>query len=66
MIKTTSLVVLIGVVEILKTSQQIIEINRYKVPDVSFWIYGFVFMLYFLVRWPISLLAKCLELKFKN
>jgi len=66
MIKTTSLVVLIGLVEVLKTSQQIIEANRYKTPDAAFWIYGFVFMLYFLICWPISLIAKRLELKFKN
>ncbi|MDR0690536.1 MAG: amino acid ABC transporter permease, partial [Streptococcaceae bacterium] len=46
MIKTTSLVVLIGVVEVLKTFQQIIEANRYKTPDAAFWMYGFVFMLY--------------------
>jgi polar amino acid transport system permease protein len=66
MIKTTSLVVLIGVVEVLKTSQQIIEASRYKAPDAAFWMYGFVFMLYFLVCWPISLVARRLELKFKN
>lgn len=66
MIKTTSLVVLIGVVEVLKTFQQIIEANRYKTPDAAFWMYGFVFMLYFFVCWPISLIAKRLELKFKN
>ncbi|MDR1012776.1 MAG: amino acid ABC transporter permease [Lactobacillales bacterium] len=66
MIKTTSLVVLIGVVEILKTSQQIIEANRYTAPDAALWLYGFVFMLYFLVCWSISLIAKRLEFKFKN
>ncbi|MDO4321517.1 MAG: amino acid ABC transporter permease [Lachnospiraceae bacterium] len=66
MIKTTSLIVLIGVVEVLKTGQQIIEANRYTVPDSALWIYGTIFFLYFLVCWPISLLASRLEKKWKN
>lgn len=66
MIKTTSLVVLIGVVEVLKTAQQIIEGNRYTVPDSALWIYGAVFFLYFFACWPISLLAGRLEKKWKN
>ena len=61
MIKTTSLIVLIGVVEVMKVAQQIIEANRYTVPDSALWIYGAVFFLYFIVCWPISLLAKRLE-----
>lgn len=43
MIKTTSLIVLIGVVEVLKVAQQIIEANRYTVPDSALWIYGTIF-----------------------
>lgn len=66
MIKTTSLIVLIGVVEVLKVAQQIIEANRYTVPDSALWIYGTVFFLYFIVCWPISLLACRLEKKWKN
>lgn len=66
MIKTTSLVVLIGVVEVLKVAQQIIEANRYTVPDSALWIYGTIFFLYFIVCWPISLLAGRLERKWKN
>lgn len=66
MIKTTSLIVLIGVVEVLKVAQQIIEANRYTVPDSALWIYGTVFFLYFIVCWPISLLAGRLEKKWKN
>lgn len=61
MIKTTSLVVLIGVVEVMKVAQQIIEANRYTVPDAALWIYGAIFFLYFFVCWPISLLAARLE-----
>lgn len=65
MIKTTSLVALIGVVEVLKVAQQIIEANRYTVPDASLWIYGAIFFLYFFTCWPISLAAKHLEKKWK-
>ncbi len=61
MIKTTSLVVLIGMVEVLKVGQQIIDANRFDYPTAALWIYGVVFFLYFLVCWPISLLAKKLE-----
>ena len=61
MIKTTSLIVLIGVVEVLKIAQQIIEANRYTVPDSALWIYGTIFFLYFFTCWPISLLAGKLE-----
>ena len=65
MIKTTSLVALIGVVEVLKVAQQIIEANRYTVPDAALWIYGAIFFLYFFTCWPISLAAKHLEKKWK-
>lgn len=65
MIKTTSLVLMIGVVEVLKVSQQIIEANRMASPNAAFGIYLTVFMLYFLACWPINLLASCLEKKWK-
>ena len=65
MIKTTSLIVLIGVVEVMKTAQQIIEANRYTVPDSALWIYGTVFFLYFLVCWPVSGLAARMEKKWE-
>lgn len=63
MIKTTSLVVLIGVVEVLKVGQQIIEANRYTVPDAVLWIYGAIFFLYFIACYPLSLIARKLEAK---
>lgn len=63
MIKTTSLVMLIGVVEVLKVAQQIIDANRYDAPQAAVWLYGVVFLLYFIVCWPISLLAGRLEKK---
>ncbi|MGO4987702.1 amino acid ABC transporter permease [Gallicola sp. Sow4_E12] len=61
MIKTTSIIVLIGVVEVMKVAQQIIEANRYTAPDAALWIYGAIFFIYFLVCWPISRFAKYLE-----
>ncbi|MBW7572166.1 amino acid ABC transporter permease [Caproiciproducens faecalis] len=66
MIKTTSLVVLIGVVEVLKVGQQIIERSILEVPTASFWIYGFIFLLYFAICYPVSLLSKRLERKWQS
>lgn len=65
MIKTTSLVMMIGVVEVLKVGQQIIEANRTSSPNAAFGVYGTVFLLYFIGCWPISMLSKYLEKKWK-
>ncbi len=65
MIKTTSLVLMIGVVEILKVAQQIIEANRMASPNAAFGIYLVVFLLYFIACWPISLIAKYLEKRWR-
>ncbi len=66
MIKTTSLVVLIGVVEVLKVGQQIIEVSILKAPAASFWVYGLIFVLYFIICYPISLLSKQLERRWQT
>ena len=65
MIKTTSLVMLIGVIEVLKVGQQIIDASRYDAPGAAIWIYAVIFFLYFLICWPISLLARRLEAKWQ-
>ena len=65
MIKTTSLILMIGVVEMLKVAQQIIEANRTASPNAAFGVYLTVFLLYFIACWPISLLAKHLEQKWR-
>lgn len=65
MIKTTSLVVLIGMTEVLKVGKQIIDANRFTHPTAALWIYGVIFLLYFLACWPISLLAKKLEQRWR-
>ena len=66
MIKTTSLVMLIGVVEVLKVGQQIIEANRTSSPNAAFGVYGTVLLLYFIGCWPISMLSKYLEKRWNN
>lgn len=66
MIKTSSLAVLIGMVEVLKVGQQIIENSLLTVPSASLWIYGFIFILYFLICYPLSLLAAYLEKVWEN
>ncbi len=63
MIKTTSLLLMIGVIEVMKVGQQIIEANRMTSPNAVFGIYGTIMLLYFLVCWPISMLASHLEKK---
>lgn len=61
-IKTTPIVALIGVPDLLKVGQQTIETASLTAnPTVPFWIYGFIFLLYFLVCYPISKLSKILE-----
>ena len=66
MVKTTSLIMMIGIVEVLKVGQQIIEANRKSAPNAAFGIYATIFLLYFLVCWPISLLSKYLEKRWEN
>lgn len=61
MIKTTSLVMMIGIVEVLKVAQQIIEANRKVSPNGAFGVFAVVFLLYFLICWPVSRLAAYLE-----
>ena len=60
MIKTTSLILMIGVV---KVAQQIIEANRATSPNAAFGVYLVVFIMYFIVCFSISMVAKHLEKK---
>ena len=61
MIKTTSLVLMIGVVEVIKVAHQIIEANRTASPNAAFGVYLAVFLMYFIACTPISMLARYLE-----
>lgn len=65
MIKTTSLIMMIGIVEVLKVGQQIIEANRKSSPHAAFGVFAVIFLLYFLACWPISCLSKYLEKKWE-
>ncbi|PUA35866.1 amino acid ABC transporter permease [Paenibacillus elgii] len=60
-VKTTSLAVLIGVTEIIKTGQQMIERT-----GESVLIYGTLFLLYFALCYPLSLLSRKLENKLRS
>ncbi len=63
MIKTTALVSLIGVVDLLKVGQQIVETKSLQFPDTSFWVYGLIFFIYFIVCYVLSFLGGVLEKK---
>lgn len=58
MIKTTALVSLIGVTEVLKVGKQIIDANRFECPDAALWVYAAIFMMYFLICFPLSLVSR--------
>ncbi|MEG9481910.1 amino acid ABC transporter permease [Mannheimia sp. HC-2023] len=66
MIKTSSLAALIGVIEVVKVGQQIIENSLLTNPNASFFVYGLIFVLYFLICYPLSLLANKLEHRWEN
>ena len=66
MIKTTSLIALIGVVEVIKTGQQIVEAVRLEFASAALWIYLVILILYFLVCYPLSKWAGYLEEKWKE
>ncbi len=66
MIKTTPLIVMIEVVEATKVARQIIDANRVASPNAAFGLFFVIFVLYFAVCWPISLLASHLEKKWSN
>ncbi len=63
MIKTTSLILMIGVVEVLKVGQQIIEANRMVSPNAAFGVFLVIFILYFVICWSVSMTARYLERK---
>lgn len=63
MIKTTSLCMLIGVVELIRTGSQIIDLYRFQFADGALWVYGAIFLLYFAICFPLSLVQRHLERK---
>ncbi len=61
MIKTTSLVMMIGIVEVLKVGQQIIEANRKSSPQAAFGIFATIFFLYFIAYSAVDTIISLLE-----
>ena len=61
MVKTSSLAMLLGVLEVIKVGQQIIETSLFTDPSAALWIYGVIFMLYFVICYPLSLFSRYLE-----
>lgn len=61
MVKTSSLAMLIGVLEVIKVGQQIIETSLFTEPSAALWIYGVIFGLYFVICYPLSLFSSYLE-----
>lgn len=60
-IKTTSILLLISVMDVINIGQQIIEANNHTYPTGVFWVYGLIFLFYFLIDYPLSWWAKRLE-----
>ncbi len=65
-VKTTSLAVLLGVVEVIKVGQQIIDANQLSSSDWNLVLYGVIFFMYFIVCWPLSIVARRLEKRWSN
>ncbi|WP_042354508.1 amino acid ABC transporter permease [Bacillus rubiinfantis] len=65
-IKTTSLLLLISVMDVINVGQQIIEASRQEYQDGALWVYGFIFILYFILCYPLSWWAKRLERRGKE
>ena len=63
-IKTTSLLPLIGVVELLKVGQQLIEVVGRHDTSVNFIVYGAILLIYFMLCYPFSYVGNYLEKKF--
>ena len=67
MIKTTPFVFFINVPELLKVGQQVVEVAGMKDGNymASFWVYGFIFILYFVICYPVSRYSRYLEKRWK-
>jgi polar amino acid transport system permease protein len=61
MIKTTPFVFFINLPELMKVGQQIVEIAGIRTPLASVWVYGFIFFIYFIICYPVSLFSRYLE-----
>ncbi|HEG2581352.1 TPA: amino acid ABC transporter permease [Campylobacter lari] len=62
-IKSTSVIYLIGGIELIKVSQQVIELNLFQNSYAAFVIYGLILLIYFILCYPLSVYSKFLEKK---
>ena len=60
---TSSLLMTISIMDVINVGQQIVEANNQSHPTGVFWVYGLIFILYFIVDYPLSLWAKRLTAK---
>lgn len=60
-IKTTSLCMLISVVELVRVGQQVIDLNRFEFPLGALAVYATIGIMFFAVCWPLSVLSRRLE-----
>jgi polar amino acid transport system permease protein len=61
MIKTTPFVFFINMPDLMKVGQQIVEVSGIRDPMASVWVYGFIFLIYFIICYPVSLFSRYLE-----
>lgn len=62
-IKTTSLLLMISVMDIVNVGQTLVEANGHKHPAFAFWVYGIMFIMYYIMCAPLSWWAKHIEKK---
>ncbi|MDR1862095.1 MAG: amino acid ABC transporter permease [Candidatus Ancillula sp.] len=62
-IKTTPIVYFIGVLDVKKVADSIINLNRFEFPNAAFYIYGFIILLFFFICFALSHFSKLLERK---
>jgi polar amino acid transport system permease protein len=61
MIKTTPFVFFINMPELFKVGQQVVEVAGRSNPMASVYVYGFIFLIYFIICYPVSLFSRYLE-----
>ncbi|MDR2613509.1 MAG: amino acid ABC transporter permease [Deltaproteobacteria bacterium] len=61
MIKTTPFVFFINIPDLMKVGQQIVEVAGMRNHLASVWVYGFIFLVYFAICYPVSLFSRHLE-----
>jgi polar amino acid transport system permease protein len=50
----------------MKVGQQIVEVTGIRNPLASVWVYGFIFIIYFIICYPVSLFSRYLENRWQS